>query len=64
MTNLALKHRKSKRHTKDSNENLRVPSLRLHKASGRAYIVLNGKAVYLGRHGEAPLPILELQLVA
>jgi len=28
-----------------------VPSLRLHKASGRAYTVLNDKAVYCGKHG-------------
>ena len=52
MTNLAEQHGKSKRHTKDSGKNLRVPVLRLHKASGRAYVVLNGKAVYLGRHGD------------
>ena len=32
-------------------KNSRVPSLRLHKASGRAYTVLNGKAVYCGEHG-------------
>ena len=52
MKKLAKKHRKSKRHTKDSAKNLRVPALRLHRSSGRAYVVLNGKAVYLGRHGD------------
>ncbi len=39
------------RHTKDSKKNLRVPSLRLHKASGQAYVVLSGKAIYFGPHG-------------
>jgi len=29
-----------------------VPSLRFHKASGQGYVVLSGKAVYLGKHGE------------
>ena len=52
MTKLASKQRKSKRHTKDSKGKLRVPYLRLHKASGRAYVVLNGKAVYLGPYGD------------
>jgi len=28
------------------------PKLRLHKASGQGYVVLNGAAVYLGRHGK------------
>lgn len=28
----------------------RVPKYRVHKASGQGYVVLNGKAVYLGRH--------------
>jgi integrase len=31
----------------------RVPKLRHHKASGQAYVVLNGNAVYLGKHGTA-----------
>ncbi len=43
------KQRTTRRHVKDSSENRRVPSLRHHKASGQAYVVLNGKAVYLGR---------------
>jgi len=30
----------------------RVPSLRHHKASGQGYVVLNGKPIYLGRHGD------------
>ena len=46
------KRRRTRRHTKDSNGKSRVPSLRHHKASGQGYVVLNGKAVYLGKHGE------------
>jgi len=38
-----------RRHTKDSGKNRRVPSLRLHKASGQAYVVLSGKAIYCGK---------------
>jgi len=38
-----------RRHTKDSEKNRRVPSLRLHKASGQAYVVLSGKAFYCGK---------------
>ena len=49
MTKLAEQHTRNRRHTKDSEKNLRVPSLRLHKASGRAYVVLSGKAVYCGK---------------
>ncbi len=30
---------------------LRVPSDRLHKASGNAVVVLGGRSVYLGRFG-------------
>ncbi len=52
MTKLASKHRRTSGHIKDSQKNLRVPSLRLHKASGRAYVVLSGKAVYLGPYGD------------
>jgi hypothetical protein len=40
------------RHTKVSPKEPRVPSLRFHKASGRAYVVLSGKAIYLGLYGE------------
>jgi len=29
-----------------------VPSLRLHKASGQAYVVLSGKAIYCGKPGD------------
>ena len=42
---------KTGRHASVRKKNRRVPSLRLHKASGRAYVVLNGKAVYCGKHG-------------
>ena len=52
MTELAQQHARTGRHTQDSEKNSRVPSLRLHKASGRAYVVLSGKAVYCGRYGE------------
>ena len=51
MSNIARKRSEIKRHTKDSKKNLRVPSLRLHKASGQAYVVLSGKAIYFGSHG-------------
>lgn len=30
---------------------MREPTYRLHKTSGRAYVYLNGKAVYLGQYG-------------
>ena len=48
MSNTA-KQRTTRRHVRDSSQNRRVPSLRHHKASGQAYAVLNGKAVYFGR---------------
>ena len=51
MSNLARKQPEGRRYTKDSKKNLRVPSLRLHKASGQAYVVLSGKAIYFGPHG-------------
>ena len=38
-----------RRHTKDSEKNHRVPSLRLHKASGQMFVVLSGKAIYCGK---------------
>lgn len=31
-----------------------VPSYRLHKASGQAVVVINGKTCYLGKHGSQP----------
>ena len=43
------KQRTTRRHAKDSSQNRRVPSLRHHRATGQAYAVLNGKAVYFGR---------------
>ena len=46
------KQRTARRHAKDAPPNRRVPSLRHHKATGQAYAVLNGKAVYFGRNGE------------
>ena len=51
MSNTAKQRTTTRRHAKDSAENRRVPSLRFHKASGRAYVVLNGKAIYCGAHG-------------
>ena len=30
----------------------RVPSLRQHRASGQGYVVLNGRAIYVGKYGE------------
>ncbi|WP_428937797.1 tyrosine-type recombinase/integrase [Fontivita pretiosa] len=30
----------------------RIPALRLHKATGQAYVVINKKALYLGRHDD------------
>jgi len=51
MSNTAKQRTTTRRHARDSAENRRVPSLRFHKASGRAYVVLNGKAIYCGPHG-------------
>ncbi len=48
MSNIA-KQRTTRRHATNSAKNSRVPSLRHHKATGQAYAVLNGKAVYFGR---------------
>ena len=53
MSTIAKNQTKNQRHTKDSKKNRRVPSLRLHKASGQAYVVLCGKAIYFGPHGTA-----------
>ena len=38
MSNSASSRLKSRRHTNNSARNRRVPSLRLHKASGQAYV--------------------------
>ncbi len=48
----ATKQQTARRHAKDSPRNRRVPSLRHHKATGQAYAVLNGKAVYFGRNDD------------
>ena len=50
MSNVASSHPESRRHTKDSDRNRRVPSLRVHKASGQTYVVLSGKAVVSSRN--------------
>ncbi len=52
MSNVAIRQTDVRRHAKDSSENRRVPSLRLHKASGRMYTVLSGKAIYCGPPGD------------
>ena len=52
MSNSVTSQPESGRHTKDSKQNRRVPSLRLHKASGQNYVVLSGKAVYCGKPGD------------
>jgi len=52
MTDSTSSQAKLRRHAKDSSENRRVPSLRTHKASGQAYVVLSGKAIYCGKPGE------------
>ena len=51
MRNSSKRSPKTGRHASVRKKNRRVPSLRLHKASGQAYVVLNGKAVYCGKHG-------------
>ena len=35
---------------KDQQNNNKVPKLRIHKATGQAYVVLNGRAIYFGNH--------------
>ena len=55
MSNYTSQRKTVRRHTKDSEKNHRVPSLRLHKASGHAYVVLSGKAFYCGKPGVAGL---------
>ena len=47
--NNATKHRTTRRHAKAFERKSRVPSLRHHKASGQAYTVLSGKAIYFGQ---------------
>ena len=42
----------------------RTPSLRHHKATGQGYVVLNGRAIYLGRFGEAETTQRYHQLMA
>ncbi len=49
MSMIATRTTQERRHTKDSETNRRVPSLRFHKASGQMYVVLSGKAIYCGR---------------
>ena len=39
----------NRRHADFSMKNPRVPSLRYHKASGRMFVVLSGRAIYCGR---------------
>ena len=51
MRNSSKQQDKMGRHASVRKKNRRVPSLRLHTASGQAYVVLNGKAVYCGKHG-------------
>ena len=34
-----------------SNRAARIPSYRLHKGSGQALVQVNGRRLYLGRHG-------------
>jgi len=64
MTKLAEQHARTRRHTQDSEKNSRVPSLRFHKASGRAYVVLSGKAVYCGRYGDPEAQAQYHQVIA
>ena len=52
MSNVASSHPEPRRRTMDSDRNRRVPSLRVHKASGQAYVVLSGKAIYCGKPGD------------
>ena len=49
MSNVANSQLSRRRHTNHSTRNRRVPSLRFHKASGQAYVVLSGKAIYCGK---------------
>ena len=49
MSKFASQQSETRRHTRAPLGNQRVPSLRFHKASGQNYVVLSGKAVYLGK---------------
>lgn len=64
MTILAERHAPDRRHTEISEKKSRVHSLRLHKASGRAYVVLSGKAVYCGRYGDPEAQAQYHQVIA
>ncbi len=48
MSNKTIQATTTRRHAKNSQRNPRVPSLRFHKASGRMYVVLSGRAMYCG----------------
>ena len=32
-------------------KNLHIHAMRLHRVRGQAFVILNGKTLYLGRHG-------------
>jgi integrase len=51
MSNVAKSQSRNRGHAKGSNGSRRVPSLRFHKASGQAYVVLSGKTIYCGKPG-------------
>ena len=42
----------------------RIPSLRLHKPTGQAYVRLNGRMFYLGRHDKPDSRIRYNQMIA
>ena len=42
----------------------RIPSLRLHKPTGQAYVRLNGRMIYLGRHDKPDSRIRYNQMIA
>ena len=66
MTKIATRQPTSsrRRHATSPRQKSRVPSLRLHKASGRAYVVLSGKAVYCGRYGDPEAQAQYHQVIA
>ena len=64
MSNTTKQRTTTRRHAKDSTENRRVPSLRLHKASGQAVVTLAGKDHYLGPHGTKASKSLYDRLIA
>jgi integrase len=51
MSNVPKNQPRNRRHAKGPGANRRVPSLRFHKASGLAYVVLSGKTIYCGKPG-------------